>query len=99
MNNKIRKTKLDKAGDDLKKPSEPSMSFRFGEETIDKLGMLSVHLGRSMAATVRELIHAQFAVQFDGNKAAASEATKKWAAKKENSPKRRRNKKEQTKAP
>ncbi len=99
MNKKIKKTKLEKDTQDENKPSVPSMSFRFGQETIDKLGMLSVHLGRSMAATVNELIHAQFSAQFDGNKAAVSEATKKWAAKKAKRSKSRPKKKESTETP
>lgn len=81
---KIKKTKLEKEAADGNKPSTPSMSFRFGEETMDKLGMLSVHLGRSMAATVRDLIHAQYSAQFDNNKSAANEALKKWKAKRQN---------------
>nr|BFD65114.1 hypothetical protein HAGR004_01360 [Bdellovibrio sp. HAGR004] len=99
MNKKIKKTKLEKDALDENKPNVPSMSFRFGEETMDKLGMLSVHLGRSMAATVKDLIHAQFSAQFDGNKAAVSEAAKKWAVKKAKRSKGRPKKKEPTEAP
>lgn len=81
MNKKIKKTKLEKDALDENKPSVPSMSFRFGEETMDKLGALSVYLGKSMAATVKELIHAQYQAQFGTDKTAANEALKKWKAK------------------
>jgi predicted DNA-binding protein len=99
MNKKIKKTKLEKDALDENKPHVPSMSFRFGEETMDKLGMLSVYLGRSMAATVKDMIHAQYSAQFDNNKVAVSEATKKWAAKKAKRSRGRPKKKEPIEAP
>ncbi len=83
MNKRIKRTKLEKDALDENKPHVPSMSFRFGEETMDKLGMLSVYLGRSMAATVRELIHAQYAAQFKDDESSAKEALKKWKSKRQ----------------
>ncbi len=83
MEKKIKKTKLERESLDENRPPMPSMSFRFGEETIEKLGALSVHLGRSMAATVRELIHAQYAAQFKDDESSAKEALKKWKSKRQ----------------
>lgn len=82
MEKKIKKTRLERDALNETNSNVPSMSFRFGQETMEKLGSLSVHLGKSMASTVKELIHAQYAVQFKDDEATAKEALKKWKAKK-----------------
>ena len=78
MEKKLKKTKLKAAEKEPESASTPSMSFRFGKETMEKLGALSVHLEKSMAATVKELIQAQYIAQFKDDERAAKVALAKW---------------------
>ncbi len=89
MEQKIKTPPLNAAPRDEKKADVPSMSFRFGEETIDKLGTLSELLNKSMASLVKELIHSQFETQLRKDKSAVSRAKHRWIEKKKSRAERR----------
>lgn len=89
MEQKIKTPPLDAAPRDENKADVPSMSFRWGEETIDKLGTLSELLNKSMASLVKELIHSQFETQLKKDKGAVSRAKSKWLEKRKSRAERR----------
>lgn len=68
---------LSKEVTDNNKSKFPSMSFRFGDNTLKKLSVLSELLGKKKAAIVRELIHAQYDQQVKLDKAAVSKVENK----------------------
>jgi hypothetical protein len=89
MEQKIKTPPLASAPRDDNKADVPSMSFRFGEETIDRLGTLSELLNKSMASVVKELIHSQFETQLKRDKGAVGRAKQKWFEKKKSRAERR----------